>query len=335
MTALRVMSLVVLLAASMVGRAQAAAPTEVRLKPTAELRHDLATIGDVADVSGPTASLATRIKAFDLAVLDGPGDRETITPKHVQARLLLEGIDRRSVVITGSPETVVTLAPRSTTNTETRTVDYQADVLAQASEALSRAWLSPQEDIEVQILACQSGLIAASGSTAVPELQLPNRLEPGRIQGTLKWTSQGKVERVEQITLEARLRQTVVLAAHKIERGVPLRPQDIVEDRRMLTSRVEQVRADQIVGAVARRGLNQGDVVTPKDLAVMRQGPAVQPRAGVRVVAKKGKLNVVLQMAEAMDAGNVGDVIRVRNLQSGRIINAKVLSNQEVEVPLN
>ncbi len=308
--------------------------TVVKLRTQSGVQHETVVVGDVAHVSGPSPTLVRRLCALDLTVLGEVGESESITARHVQARLLLEGVDPRTVAMTGAPEVLVTRIPGEPVSA-VEPVTFENDVLAQALEAMSRAWLAPPEDIDVQIVSSQSGLLASGDARSAPELDLPTRLEPGRIQARLRWMNQGKLERIEQVTLEARLRQTVVLATHNIERGVPLKPQDVVEDRRLLATRVEQIRAEQVVGAVAKRGLNQGDQLLARDLAVPRRTPAIQARRGVRVVARKGNLSVTLQMAEALEPGDVGDVIRLRNLESGRIITGRVVSSQEVEIPLN
>lgn len=326
----------VLLLAGLVGtQSQAGELTVIKLNRQATVQHDTVVLGDVAHVSGPSSTTVKRLQALDLTVLESTGDSEAISARHVQARLLLEGIDPRTVNITGPAESTVTLVSPEATAPASPLMNYQDDVLSQAVEALAKSWLAAPEDVEVQILASQTGMESHAGSMALPELELPARLEPGRIQARLKWMSQGKIERVEQFTLEARLRQTVLLATHNINRGVPLKPQDVVEDRRLLSTRVEQIRAEQVVGCVAKRGLTQGDQLAAKDLTVPKVMPAIQARNGVRVVAKKGRLTVTLQMAEALEAGNVGDVIRLRNLDSGRIITGRVVSSQEVEIPLN
>jgi flagella basal body P-ring formation protein FlgA len=330
---------VVLLAGTVPATLRAGEPTSISLRPLAAVHHETVVIGDVADVSGGSSIFIRRLKGLDLTMFEEVGGCETITARHLQARLLLEGIDLNSVSLTGAEEAIVTMLPAEqagpVATAAVSTVNYQDDVLSQAISALSRSWLAPTEDVEVQILSSQSGMQPNAGSLALPELELPTRLEPGRIQARLKWVNDGKLERIEQLTLEARLRQTVVLATHNIDRGVPLTPRDVVEDRRLLSNRVEQLSAEQVVGTVAKRGLTQGDLVTARDLVVPRKAPAIQARRGVRVVAKKGSLSVTLQMAEALEPGNVGDVIRLRNIESGRIISGRVVSSQEVEIPLD
>jgi flagella basal body P-ring formation protein FlgA len=333
-------SAVALIALAMSAGQAFADPAIVHLKRSVSVDHDVVVLGDVAEVTAGTAALERRLKSLDLLDRENAADSETVSARHVQARLLIAGIDRKSITVTGAPECEVSFGTKRVVQTSASTsvpavrTNTPDDLVAQAVESLAKVWLASPEDVDVKVVSSPSesqGPIPG----ATPELELPAKVEPGRVQARIRWLRDGRIERTDQFTFEARLRQTIVLAAHSVERGVPIRPQDLVEDRRMMSTRVDQVRAEQVVGLVARRGLSQGDQISIKDLAAPRTTPMVQARNGVKVVARKGNLAVTLQMAEALEPGNKGDVIRLRNLQSGQIISGRVVSSQQVEIPLD
>jgi flagellar basal body P-ring formation protein FlgA len=330
---LKHLALTVIALAAFTGQARADQAI-VHLKRSTSVDHEVVILGDVADVTAGTVALEKRLKALDLLDREGAGPQEMVSARHIQARLLIAGIDRRSFTITGADECQVSFESQGVVQTSAVRASSSDDLVAQAVASLAKAWLASPDDVDVKVVSSPSdSQPAIAGGT--PELELPARVEPGRVQARIRWLRDGKIERVDQFTFEAKLRQTIVLAAHTVERGVPLKPQDLVEDRRLLNTRVEQFRAEQIVGLVARRGLSQGDQITAKDLAAPRTAPMIQARNGVRVIAKKGRLSVTLQMAEALEPGNKGEVIRLRNLQSGQIITGRVVSSQEVEIPLD
>jgi flagella basal body P-ring formation protein FlgA len=306
----------------------------VHLKRSSKVDHDVVVLGDVAEITAPTARLEKRLKDLDLLDREAAGPMEVVTARHIQARLLLAGVDRKSVTLSGAEECNVTFGLQGVVQAAAEQPRLQDDLVAQAVAALAKAWLASPDDVEVQVVSSPADS-QGPVSGAIPELELPARVEPGRVQARVRWLDDGRIKRIDQITFETRLRQTVVIAAHRIERGVAIRLQDLVEDRRLLNTRVEQFTAAQVVGLVARRGLNQGDQMTAKDLASPKATPLIQARNGVKVVARKGSLAVTLQMAEALEPGGAGDVIRLRNLQSGQIITGRVVSSQEVEIPLD
>ena len=86
-------------------------------------------------------------------------------------------------------------------------------------------------------------------------------------------------------------------------------------------------RAD-LVGKVARRTLLPGRPVPVIAVAV----PDLIPRgAPVEIVFQEGGLTILAQ-ATSLEAGSVGDLIRVRNLDSGLIISAKIQADGTVRV---
>jgi flagella basal body P-ring formation protein FlgA len=54
----------------------------------------------------------------------------------------------------------------------------------------------------------------------------------------------------------------------------------------------------------------------------------------VSLVARTATLNVTLSAAEVLQAGSEGDMIRVRNTASGKIVVGRVVSADVVEIPL-
>jgi flagella basal body P-ring formation protein FlgA len=54
----------------------------------------------------------------------------------------------------------------------------------------------------------------------------------------------------------------------------------------------------------------------------------------VSLVARTATLNVTLSAAEVLQPGSEGDMIRVRNTTSGKIVVGRVVSADLVEIPL-
>ena len=89
--------------------------------------------------------------------------------------------------------------------------------------------------------------------------------------------------------------------------------------------------------------MSAGEIVTRQHLAAQVAVPAtarsasqplVKPRDVVRVTARKGSLTVTLHQAEALQSGEAGQLVRVRNLASNRVVVGKVVAAGEVEVAL-
>jgi flagella basal body P-ring formation protein FlgA len=129
-------------------------------------------------------------------------------------------------------------------------------------------------------------------------------------------------------------------AANGIALPVPtttIYPGEIIDDT-MITERTVQpsqvgrlmivLDRSELLGKVARRTLLPGRPV--QTIAVAE--PDLVPRgANIEVVFQQGGLTILAQ-AMTLEAGSAGDVIRVRNLDSGVIINATVQADGTVRV---
>jgi flagella basal body P-ring formation protein FlgA len=84
----------------------------------------------------------------------------------------------------------------------------------------------------------------------------------------------------------------------------------------------------QVVGKLAKRNIGKGKVITPADL---KQAKLVYKGERV-IISAVGKSLKVSMKGVAVNSGSVGEIIRVKNLSSSRIIEAKVVARGKVQV---
>jgi flagella basal body P-ring formation protein FlgA len=84
----------------------------------------------------------------------------------------------------------------------------------------------------------------------------------------------------------------------------------------------------EVLGNVLTSGLPAGKVLRQEMLQTPR---AIRSHALVSIIVRSGDIEVHADGA-AMQNGRIGQMIRVRNLASGRILNAKVIDGNTVEV---
>lgn len=307
----------------------------IRIRPESTISSNTVRLGDVADINAHSATLRTRLERLDLAELQDIDAGETISARQVLARLLIDGFDRSSVKLTGAPEVhVQRQSPRGRAKPTTHDHDLANVIRDQVLVQLSTAWLVAFDDVEVRLVTAP-GSVQTPPAGAIPDVELPDRPEPGRISIRVRWLKDDQIVRTDPLAAEVRLRQQVLVAAAAVSRGEVLTAEHLVEDRRMLSSRVAPISAQETVGHPLRRSLAPGELITSKDVSGAGTSPVqIRARDLVRVVARKGTLTVRLQAAEALQPGRLGDTIRVRNTQSGRVMAGKVVSPKEVEINL-
>lgn len=128
--------------------------------------------------------------------------------------------------------------------------------------------------------------------------------------------------------VRARINAPVTIAAIAIPANKPLTPGDLQLDYRDVAQTPDALlNPDAAVGYTLRRALKAGQVVQSRMLKgaqVVRRGQAVQ------ILASAGPVEVTAA-GTAMQDGALDDVIRVKNVNTGKVINARVTGAGTVE----
>lgn len=256
-------------------------PLFVLLRPEAEVGDRVVRIAHVADVSGGTDAQRTAVRALDLAERPAAGARLAITRDQVKFRVLLEGHDRRAVVVGGTSRCAVTRGRELISSDEIAKAARTA-IVARVPE------FARQSDVKI----VETPKLPALDLNAKDQVRLVGQLAPGRLP-------------------LGRTRAEVLVHVNGVRRAVV--PVD-----------VDVVPAAAVVPAT---------VSTPAPVAApTKNSPvAIKRLDRVKMVVP---LNGVYVMAggEAQQDGRSGQMIRVRNLDSGRVIQARVLGPGYVQV---
>jgi flagella basal body P-ring formation protein FlgA len=134
------------------------------------------------------------------------------------------------------------------------------------------------------------------------------------------------------ITAKIAIYEQVVTAKHPLSRGTTLTSDDITLTRSEL-SRLHRgylSATDQAIGRLLKHDLSQGAVLTPAQLKtplLIRRGQKVTLFAEMEGIQ-------VRMSGTALEDGANGELIRVKNLTSKRVIEGTVLKNGTIKVPL-
>jgi flagella basal body P-ring formation protein FlgA len=314
------------------GEPRAAGVVEIQLRREARISEPVVTIGDIAELRGGPAGLRDRIAQLDLTELTPETALEAVTGTRVAARLLLTGIPRESFIITGPQACTAIL--------QTPGERPRERVLSVIRETAAARLNREPEQVIVEL--AQPLPPSFWAATEHPGVEFDARLAatqgPGRARIELWVIAPGRKTVVTPAQVEIGLREQVVVAAHSLTTGQRLEPEHVLVEERIITQRQDRLGLDAVAGRTLCRPIAAGDVIHARDLSAVAtaapEPPLVQPRDIVRLTARKGNLTIVVPAAEALQAGHRGDLIRVRNSSSGRIVIGRVLSAGEVEVPL-
>ncbi len=130
------------------------------------------------------------------------------------------------------------------------------------------------------------------------------------------------------VTISQRLR--IVVASHPLERGDILRNPDLAYREMELKRAAHRFFTDKrrLIGRQVSRRIAADAPIHPNQT---RKPTAIERGARVNILASLPGLRVRMA-GKALNRGSVGDVIRVRNLSSGRELDVEVLSPGIVRV---
>ena len=334
-------------------------PITIRLRPVAEVTNPRIRLADIAEISGSLHERNDRLPTMDIAVLDASRTHSTIARSLIDVRLQLAGWDRHRYRLVGPPEIVVSWAnPQSSAAVPVET-NKRADQLwgryrvpLASPNALTdiqvertiRASLEEQFGLaagDVQTRLLQPFVSALSvditGDVSI-EVIAPFEFPYGRSQLTVRLLDGERVIASRAALMDIRRRQRVLLTKKTLLRSDIVAPDDVSQEIRFVADRIDELDLTDVVGSALRRSVSRQQILRADDLesANERVAPEViRPRDSVRLVAYRKGLRFVIPAAEALQAGRVGQLIRVRNIQSNRLLTGRVIARGEVEVPLD
>lgn len=226
---------------------------------------------------------------------------------------------------------------------------HKAEVVAVAKQVvLSRLPWDPS-DIEIEAMFVGQ---RANDLTQEQALNLNAELKSawpplGRVQVVVHVPEMGEAEAGIPVVLSVKYFQNTVIAKRAIEMGRTIQPSDVYIDRREVRELGVQLQeVNDVIGRVALRPIpalqpvrvgdvkaaqpqpNQAASSTSKSVdrtPVIRRGDTVQ------MMATGGPLAISI-MAKALQDGQLGDVIRMENVDSKKVVMGKVTGKNQVEV---
>lgn len=303
---------------SMVG--VAGAVVEVELRESASVDQSTVYIKDVARLDGGNAIARSKIAAIDLLELKAIADEDHISPALVEIRLLIAGFKKNEFQVAGAASAHVQRVKK-------RSVDEI--VAGEIRHVLAEHWGLPSQDIRV--------LLTQPLHAKTEKIELHDQLKavleskdyyPGRNRVPFGVYRNDKLVDTFTAWVEVSLFKELAVARTNLPVGAIIREDDFTIERRSFRERAAASSTAKVVGFKTVRSVAPGQVLTSDYVQAQRDAAesqvVVKKRTLVRLVAYAGKLKVSIPQAEALDDGRVGEIIRVRNPRSDKIVNGKV-----------
>jgi flagellar basal body P-ring formation protein FlgA len=272
-------------------------------------------IGDIATIGGVPENEADSLATVVIGYAPVPGRSRAIAVETVRLFVLQSGYYPHEITITGEAQPVVE-RPGQVVSAE------------RVAEVVGRELAPLQSDG----LTLRVARVSVSGM--LPEGPMTVHVpRPGRLDRTFSLpvdvSAGGETVRAT-VTIQAARQRGIVVATRRIERGEMVTPEmvHIATWNAYDAPRDAATELSQIVGRRATR-LLQPNLPVP--------GSAVEREAAVR---RGGRVDIVARIpglelrtaGESLEDGGVGETVRVRNVESKRIITGRVTAPGEVMI---
>lgn len=292
----------------------------VRIRAAVTVRTDEITLGDIAQIRASDPGfkkLVDDLRSISLGVAPPPKTRTTYTGARILELIRAANIPLDAIGYS-IPQTIEVEREGRTLTT--------GEVLTAVREQIAR---DTAFDLQVRDVQWEHAQIVPGGALRLTAERLgePSGGKlPLRIIGFI---DDRPVARFVATALVDDWREVPVLK-RELERGMLIAPDDIELVRLNLFKQPNDIAssATDVIGRRALTRLGAGETIRR---ALVDLPPTIPQGKQVTIVFRSGALTASAT-GVAIDAGHEGSVIRVRNTSSKKLLNARVLSPDQVEV---
>ena len=283
------------------------------------IEEDYLKLGQVSIIRGEE-SLVAKANEITLGRLSVPGQKIVVDRPTVLSRLACNGIPARKVTLTGA---------------EKITVKKQHQVI-KGSEFVEMASSFLKNNLPDGSV-CQLNPLWIPKDLIIGELGKDVRLYPRLVKSSARNQAKvqiavfadGKEVAVREVTFRLKYNHRTVVTLVEIPAGAVISPEN-VKIEKIVSNYPEPAIWRPPYGLIVRRRLPANTVIRP-DMVGPVESAVVVGRNETVVIRIERPAFLVTAMGKAMQKGQAGEYIKVRNLDSQRIILAKVNEDGTVE----
>ncbi len=306
----------------LIGAASGAGPRAVvSLRADSVVRGTEIRLGDVAEIQAHDPALAERLRGIEVGRAPLPGYSRTLDLSYLKARLRLQQVDPMALAFDVPPVISVTTASQRVTGSDLVAAVRQHILVVREADA---------EHLSIKSTSEPPDLVLPVGV-----LQLKVRTQPGvvllgSVSATVEAWIDGVLVRTVSLPVRVSALTEILVAARPIGRHALLGTEDVRIERREVVPGQDALR--EVAAALGRRALR---TISPGEaiLAGMVELPPLVRRGDIVLLTAEGHGLRAVAQGEAREEGKAGQVIRVRNLTSGRDVYGQVDGERTVRVP--
>jgi flagella basal body P-ring formation protein FlgA len=297
-------------------------PLTITVQSTAIVTGPQITIGDVAEVSGDSPPTVVKVQGIVIGQSPPAGQERTLYGGYIATRLKQHGLYSPDVQIHTPAKIRVTRASQRIA---------AKDIEAIVVRAIHTQMPWQTEQMTIRSLRGIEPVILPPGSVH-SEVTFPARTDfLGRTSFTVAFRVAGNLEHNLYGTADLEVTTDIVTTARPLARHETITAEDLHVKQVNLAHLPRRIlmQPDDVIGKRTKRPLQANALIHAYEVETL---PLVHKGDAVLIIVDSPLLKVTT-VGEALEPGQRGDTIRVKNVTSQREIRAVVVSKESVKVP--
>ena len=293
--------------------------TIISLQPLVTIEQKDILIGDIAQVGSVKAQLQQQIKSIKVGSVNQVKSSKSIDPAQVYYWLKRNQIDLSQIEVRGRSKV-----------SYRRPASGSADLLAQAKTFYQQALQIESVEIRPRI---KMPVIPPINSETRIQFKPKGDLQRGLL-GVEVYSNNTILYRTT-LSFEIRIEQPVIVAKIDIPRHTKIEPSFLKLEEKFLDQShpsfwqgIPIAKIEKVAGQLSSRQIRQGQPITNQDLqkiyCVAKDSPVI-------IVVQQGQLKIQTQ-GIACENGELGQLIRIKNLSSKKEITGQVIGLKKVQI---
>ncbi|MGD8666779.1 MAG: flagellar basal body P-ring formation chaperone FlgA [Desulfobacterales bacterium] len=278
-------------------------------------------LGQIATIEGADARFNQRLKDILIAKAPLPGDTRQIDQKLLQKRLKQHHIDLAAVIVEAPPQMVVTRS-----HFEIQKEEIQKIV----SEFIIQQTPQENKNLRIKKIQVPDSIMLPKGRITYRVTAPRNRRLIGRCPLNVHFSVNGRAEKKLWVTVELEVLGSVVVTRKPLGRYRPITAEDIEVQTMDLANLPANVLSDP-EAAIGKRTKRAIGARMPLRADNIELPPLVKRGDFVTIIAESENLKITT-LGQVKKRGRMGERIPVVNLDSKKVLHARVIDANTVKV---
>lgn len=295
--------------------------TRINLHSAASVLGPTVYLKEIAQIQTTDAELRRKLEQIQIEPAPLVGQTRWIMPDQVRRCLKQNGMDGSQYQVSASGPTKVTRIA----------VPLKADKIRKAVKSYIHAYAPwKPEQLTIGAIKFNQDVQVPTGKVTLT-VKTPKHSDwLGAVPFQVEVKVNGRLIRNITVPVNLEVWSDVVLAAKPLGKYQPIR-RDAIKVQRMNLARVPAsaiINMEEVIGQRAKRNIAVNSILRNDQIEML---PVVQRGDMVQAVAESSSLKISVQ-AMVKENGGKGEIIRVLNLRSKKIVYAQVVDAQTVSV---